>query len=93
MTPTKHNEGRFPVEVESYIPENTSGKHGLVHVRAVAGQGFDGVAVQCSRALCENYPVGTRFRVLATTTDQQGTLYLTSHFRWKYEVLSPPPKK
>lgn len=87
MRPTKHGAGHFWVEVESYVPEDTSGKHGPVHIRAVEGQGYDGVPVQCSRKLCRDYPVGTRFRVWATTTDQQGSLYLTSHFSYDFQVL------
>lgn len=91
---TKHGAGRFEIEVESFLPDSTSGKHGPVHVRAVAGQGYDGVPVQCSRELCDTsrYPVGSRFRVLATTTDQNGKLYLSSHFRWKFDVLWVAPE-
>lgn len=87
---TKHGEPYFYVDVETHRPAQTSGKHGPIHVRPLPGQGYDGVAVQCSRRLCRDYPVGTRFRLRATTTDQGGTLYLTSWFGWKFEVLGPP---
>jgi hypothetical protein len=48
--------------------------------------------VQCSRKLCTEYPVGTRFRLRATTTDnhRKGGLYLTSWFGWPFDVLGPP---
>jgi hypothetical protein len=88
----KHGGHYFYVNVETYYPDQTSGKHGPIHVRPLPGQGFDEVAVQCSRKLCTDYPVGTRFRLRATTTDNHrgGGLYLTSWFGWPFEVIGPP---
>jgi hypothetical protein len=89
----KHGGHYFLVDVETFYPAQTGGKHGPIHVRPLPGQGYDGWAVQCSRKLCRDYPVGTKFRLKATTTDQDGTNYLTSWFGWKFEVLETPKNK
>lgn len=80
------------VEVESYLPDRTSGLHGKVHIRPVAGQRHrPDLHVECSKRLSTDYPVGTRFRILAKLTDREGGGdYLYSSWRWKYEVLSRP---
>lgn len=76
------------VIVESFRPASTSGKHGPVHVRPVAGQRFPPTLfVECSRRLVEDYPVGTRFRIKAKLTDMQGTPFLYSYYGWAYEVV------
>lgn len=69
------------VEVESYIPASTAGLHGKVHVRPIPGQGFpDDLHVSCSRSLKRDYPVGTRFMLLAALTDREdGSKYLYSN--------------
>jgi hypothetical protein len=80
------------VDVESYLPARTGGLHGKVHVRPLPGQRFSvHLHVQCSRSITENYPVGTRFRLLAKLTDKEGGgEFLYSSYRWKYEVLWRP---
>lgn len=77
------------VDVESYVPGNSSGLHGKVHIRPCAGQGFStDMHVECSKKLSRNYPVGTRFRIWAKLTDREGSGdFLYSYFGWKYEVL------
>jgi hypothetical protein len=91
----KHGGHYFMLDVETFLPADTSGRHGAVHVRPLPGQGYDGWFVQSSRKLVRDYPIGTRFRLRATTTDnhRQGGLYLTSWFGWPFEVLSPQRKK
>lgn len=72
------------VEVESFIP----GKTGAAHIRPVAGQRYPtDLRVECSKALSRNYPIGTRFRILAKMTDMKGAPFLYSSFQWDYEVL------
>ena len=75
--------------VESYIPKKTSGMHGLVHIRPIAGQGFSTkLHVECSKELSNNYPVGTRFKIKAKLTDRLGkTEFLYSYFNWPFEVI------
>ncbi|WP_201860148.1 hypothetical protein [Microvirga soli] len=77
------------VIVESYRPSQTSGLHGPIHIRPVAGQGLPtNLHVECSKSLSRNYPVGTRFRIKAKLTDKEGSGdFLYSYFGWKYEVL------
>ncbi len=61
------------VEVESYVPANTGGLHGEVHIRPSPGQRFPiTMHVSCSRSLKRDYPVGTRFLLLAALTDREG---------------------
>jgi hypothetical protein len=85
----KPNEPYVMVEVESYLPNNTSGLHGKVHIRPCASQDYPAnMHVECSKSLSKNYPVGTRFRIRAKLTDRQGEGdFLYSYFGWKYEVL------
>lgn len=77
------------VLVESYIPNHLSGKHGKVHIRPVPGGKYpSSLAVECSKELSNNYPVGTKFLLQAKLTDRKGGgEYLYSYFRWKYEVI------
>jgi hypothetical protein len=85
----KKDEHYSSVVVESYLPTNTSGRHGPVHIRPLPGQGFDtGLHVECSKSLSYDYPVGTRFRLKVKLTDREGGgEFLYSHFRWPFEVL------
>lgn len=78
------------VIVESYVPKNTSGLHGTVHIRPVAGQGFDeNMHVECSKELSRDFPVGSKFKIKAKVTDRQGGKpFLYSSYRWAYEKVS-----
>lgn len=80
------------VDVESYLPPRTSGRHGKVHVRPLPGQRFPvDLHVECGRAMRKSYPVGTRFRILAKITDREGGgEFLYTSYRWAYEVLWRP---
>jgi hypothetical protein len=77
------------VLVESYIPNEKSGKHGKVHIRPALGSGYSAdLQVECSKALSRDFPVGTKFRLQAKLTDRKcGGEYLYSSFRWKFEVV------
>ena len=84
----KLNETYVDIIVESFRLSNTSGRHGKIHVRPVAGQGYPEIYVECSRNLKENHPIGTKFRIKAKLTDrQEGGEYLYSPYRWPYEVI------
>lgn len=76
--------------VESYIPDYTSGKHGKVHVRPVAGGKYpSSLLVECSKRLSRDYPVGTKFRLQVKLTDREGGgEYLYSYHGWPYEVVT-----
>lgn len=78
------------IEVESYLPAYTSGLHGAVHVRPVAGQGFPtDMHVSCSRSLKRDYPPGTRFRLLAKPSQREdGGEYLYANPRDQPDPIS-----
>lgn len=85
----KTDESYRTVIVESFRPSSTSGLHGGVHIRPIAGQGVaTTLYVQCSKSLSNDYPVGTKFRIQAKLTDREGGgEFLYSYFRWPVEVL------
>ncbi len=72
------------VLVESFIPKSTSGKHGKVHIRPVAGHKYPPTLhVEYSKKLSKDYPVGTKFILTAKLTDREdGGEYLYSYFVW-----------
>lgn len=86
------DEGCEWVDVESYMPAQTGGLHGKIHVRPLRVQGFPlNLHVECSRAIRKDYPVGTRFRILAKLTDRKGGgEFLYFSYQWTYEVLWRP---
>jgi hypothetical protein len=76
--------------VESFIPSDTSGRHGPVHIRPVPGQEpfQTEMFVECSKDLSYNYPIGTRFRIKAKLTKRKGGKeFIYSNYTWSYEVL------
>lgn len=63
------------VIVESFIPGDLSGKHGLVHIRPIPGQAFEPTLfVECSKRLMDTsrYPLYTKFKLRAKLTDRLG---------------------
>ena len=85
-------EGYSWVDVESYAASQTSGLHGKIHIRPVAGGAFPtDLRVECSKRMSSDYPVGTRFRIWAKLTDREGGgQFLYTSWRWRFEVLSRP---
>ncbi|MDR3412216.1 MAG: hypothetical protein P4L87_14940 [Formivibrio sp.] len=85
----KPDEPYRTVIVESFKPSTSSGLHGEIHIRPVAGQDIPTTLhVECSKKLSRNYPVGTKFRIKAKLTDREDSgEYLYSCFRWKFDVL------
>lgn len=75
--------------VESFRPSDLNGRHGLIHIRPIEGQDpySSNLFVNCSKALSEDYEVGTRFKIKAKLTNCEGTPYISSHYTWDYEVL------
>ncbi len=82
---TKYSE----IVVESFMPANTAGLHGSVHIRPVAGQRYSrNLFVECSKKLSEDFPVGTRFRIRAKLTNRNGgRRFLYSYHGWPFEVV------
>lgn len=66
-----------------------SGKSTNVHVRPIEGQVFPTTYdVECSRAMREAHPIGTRFRIRVKQIDREGTPFLYSYHGWPYEVVN-----
>jgi hypothetical protein len=83
----------YDVLVESFHPDSMSGLHGPIHIRPLPGQGLDvSLSVQCAKQLSQNHPKGTVFKLQRAKVAQRldGGIYLSSHFRWSYEVISVP---
>ena len=79
--------------VETYKPvgENSGSK---IRVRPLSGQWAEPcLKVECSRAMREKYPVGTKFKINAKIIDREGTPLLYSHYNSEYEVISSEDAK
>lgn len=76
--------------VQSFYPEDISGRHGDIHVRPTEGQPLfpETLFVECSRNLVKNYPVGTVFKIRGKLSMMKGTPYVYSHHSWPYEVVT-----
>ncbi len=75
--------------VESYKASNTSGLHGAIHVRPIAGQGHPTtLRVEGNNSMKNDYPVGTKFKIRAKLTDRKGSGdYLYTSYKWPFEVI------
>jgi hypothetical protein len=80
------------VTVETYVADHTSGLHGKVHVRPVAGQGFStSLRVRSPKEMRRDYPIGTQFRIYAKLTDREGgEPFLHTHHNWPFEEVKRP---
>lgn len=79
------------IVVESYIPKNTSGLRGTVHIRPIPGKDpyLHDMHVQCSKTLSYDYPVGTKFRIKAKIVYpvNGNKPFVSSHYTFDYEIL------
>lgn len=87
----KPDEHYRALKVESFKPDNLSGKKGKVHIRPLPGQwAAVTLAVECSKKLSDVsvYPLGSQFEICAKLTDrEEGGEYIYSSFRWKFKHL------
>lgn len=75
------------IVVESFVGPDSEGRT-KTQVRPIRGQIFEHtLKVECSMALIEKYPLGTRFRIRAKLTDMQGTPFVYSYHGWPYGVV------
>ena len=81
-------EAHHQVIVESYYAVK-SGKSTRVHVRPVAGQGYDTkMDVRCRRDMRDVHPIGTKFLIWAKLTDKEGGKpFLSTFHGGPYEVI------
>lgn len=77
------------IAVESYVATKTSGLHGAVHVRPVAGGPFPtSLRVECAESAVAKFPIGTKFRMKVKLTDREGRGdFLYSYYGWKLNPL------
>ncbi|MDB5538779.1 MAG: hypothetical protein JWQ89_506 [Devosia sp.] len=69
----KVNEPYRYIVVESYEKQATSGLHGAVHIRPVAGELYPTyLRVECPREMRDTrrYKLGTKFRIKVKLTDR-----------------------
>jgi hypothetical protein len=85
----------FDLQVESFLPTSTAGRHGTVHVRPVDGQGVStALNVECPAAMKTDYPVGTRFLVKVRYSNRKGgPTFLKAPYAWEFSVLAEPAGK
>lgn len=77
------------ITVESFIPKNTAGRHGKVHIRPVKDQIFSqDLFVECAKKLSKDYPVGTKFKIKAKLSRRvDGAYFVYSHYKWPYDLV------
>jgi hypothetical protein len=74
--------------VETYVPYGEASS-AEVRVRPLPGQGFDtGLNVACSRAIREQFPVGSLLRMAVKMNYRNGTPYLYVHYAAPFEHVS-----
>jgi hypothetical protein len=76
--------------VESFIPDSTSGLHGIIHIRPLEGQDpfLSDMHVECAKELSNEFPLGTQFRIQAKITSRNGgEAFIYSHYKWTYVVI------
>ena len=76
------------ITIETYF-EVKSGKSSKIHAKPIEGERYPTTLdVECSRAMRNEHPVGTRFRIWAKLTDREGGgEYLYTSWRWPYEIV------
>ena len=77
------------LQVESFLPASTAGRHGAVHVRPVDGQGVStALNVECADAMKTAYPVGTRFLAKVRYSNRHGgPTFSKAPYAWGFTVL------
>lgn len=78
--------------VESFIPDNMNGKHGLVHIRPAFDQDdfLTTMMMECSKELSDTskYPLGTKFKIKGKVISRKnGTLFVYSRYSWEYKLV------
>jgi hypothetical protein len=76
------------VVVETYEAVKP-GKSSRVHARPIEGQPYPATwDVECSRAMRQQHPIGTRFRIFAKETNREGGKpFLYTHYSWPYQIV------
>lgn len=76
------------VIVETFMHRGGGSKHSI-RARPLAGQGLPtSMRVECSSAMRENHPVGTKLKVWARIKSTDHTPHLYTSWQWVYEVVN-----
>lgn len=80
--------GYRQIVIETYS-DGPRGDRGSIRARPVSGESYPAsMNVECSKAMREAHPLGTRLKVFAKETSRQGgPPFLYTHFSWPYEVV------
>ena len=75
------------VIVETYAPKESG--RSKIRVRPISGQVFPRtMVVECSKAMRNEHPVGTQFRIHVKETRREGGKpFLYSNHQWPYEIV------
>lgn len=77
-------------EYSMIIVESYQRKNGTIHIRPCPNQEpfLVEMAVECSKALIENYPIGTKFEIKAKLTSREGSApFVYSSYALDYKEL------
>lgn len=76
------------VIIETYQSHGEFSRHSI-RARPLAGQGLlTAMKVECSSAMREKHPVGTKFKVWAKIKNTVEEPHLYTSWQWKYDVVS-----
>lgn len=77
------------IVVETYLQAGEPSRT-AIRVRPLPGQGFTpDIHVECSKAMREKHPPGTKFRIRARLKQKlAGKPFLYTSWQWPYEVVT-----
>lgn len=74
--------------IETFLASGGGSKHS-VRARPLSGQGFPTtMRVECSSAMREKYPPGTKFLIKAKVKDTEQDPHLYTSWQWPYRVVT-----
>jgi hypothetical protein len=78
----------FYAIIETFQPQGEF-SHNSIRARPVEGQGLStNMRVECSTAMRQKYPVGTKIKIRAQLKHTGSGPHLYTYFKWTYEVVT-----
>jgi hypothetical protein len=78
----------FYAIIETFQPQGEF-SHNSIRARPVEGQGLStSMRVECSTAMRQKYPVGTKMKIRAQLKHTGSGPHLYTYFKWTYEVVT-----
>jgi hypothetical protein len=76
------------IVIETFRAIGGGSKH-AIRARPLDGQGFStAMRVECSSAMREKYPIGTKFLVRAKIKETEQDAHIYTSWQWPYRVVS-----